>query len=113
MSVHNLLEKIVAIKDRLTHSPDEDDCDACYRYDALQGAAMAVIAEVQRLREAGAGYSQQTVDALTKERDALKVENERLREAGRGALAYFKVSHPEFHVTKMLQDALRGESSDE
>ena len=48
-------------------------CENCfYGRDAL---AM----EILRLREAGIGYSQQTVDALTRERDALKADAERYR----------------------------------
>lgn len=37
-------------------------------------------AEIERLREAGIGYSQQTVDALTAERDKLRAAVEALRE---------------------------------
>jgi hypothetical protein len=37
-------------------------------------AIEALQAENERLREAGVGYSQQTVDALTKERDSLQVD---------------------------------------
>lgn len=33
------------------------------------------------MRNQGYGYSQQTVDAITKERDALRAENKRLRTA--------------------------------
>jgi hypothetical protein len=72
------------------------------------GEIAALRAENKRLREAGVGYSQQTVDALTKERDALRVKNAALRVAmsdaivigGRGDAA---------DAVRLLRKALRGE----
>jgi len=80
-----------------------DYCALMERYDAQQ-------AEIARLREAGVGYSQQTVDALTKERDALRVKNAALRVAmsdaivigGRGDAA---------DAVRLLRKALRGEGT--
>jgi hypothetical protein len=40
----------------------------------LQAENERLRAEVERLKEAGVGYSQQTVDAITKERDALRAQ---------------------------------------
>jgi FtsZ-binding cell division protein ZapB len=37
-------------------------------------------AEIERLREAGIGYSQQTMDAVVRERDQLRAEIERLKQ---------------------------------
>jgi NTP pyrophosphatase (non-canonical NTP hydrolase) len=66
-------------------------------------------AEIARLREAGVGYSQQTVDAITKEREQLRAENERLREM-------VKLHCDPFYMTpedQALWEALRRESGDE
>lgn len=47
---------------------------------ALERENEALRAELARLADAGAGYSQQTVDAITKEREELRTERDRLRE---------------------------------
>jgi hypothetical protein len=44
-------------------------------------------AEVETLRETGIGYSQQTIDAVVREREKLREANEELLEALRGMVA--------------------------
>ena len=47
--------------------------DALAREDEIKaGVNRALLAEIERLRAAGVGYSQQTVDALSSERDRLR-----------------------------------------
>ena len=44
-------------------------------------------AEIERLREVGVGYSQQTMDAVVREREKLREANAELLEALRGMVA--------------------------
>jgi len=81
-----------------TDEPCERMClTACH----IRSAELVVLrAEVERLREAGVGYSQQTVDAITKERDALRARVAELEKA-LGAMLYPALMHgreewPEF-----------------
>lgn len=53
--------------------------------DALNDAA--------KLGEAGAGYSQQTMDAVVKEREELRAENTKLGDACEKAIAFVKNIH--------------------
>lgn len=78
------LPRIEGEVQRYQIGPDGDEWVKADDYAALNDYAALVQmerdsarAEVERLREAGVGYSQQTVDAITKERDALRAEVER------------------------------------
>ena len=55
-----------------------------YRYMGLDDAAAELrrlYAEIERLRDAGVGYSQQTMDAVVREREKLREANAELLEA--------------------------------
>lgn len=49
-ATERLLAAIVDIQHYITHDIDPDKCAACPRWDELQGAAMGVVTEIERLR---------------------------------------------------------------
>jgi hypothetical protein len=49
--------------------------------DALRAELAAERARAERAEAAGVGYSQQTVDAITREREELRADRDRLRAA--------------------------------
>ena len=57
------------------------------RIEDMQEALGKLKTENEQLKEAGVGYSQQTVDALTAERDKLQAENALLKEAMQNIIA--------------------------
>ncbi len=61
-------------------------------------------AEIERLRDAGVGYSQQTMDAAVREREKLREVNAELLEALK--LAQSIIGHPEDAHSKLISAAI-------
>jgi hypothetical protein len=96
----------------LTEFKDAEIARLQHQWSESDKAWLAAKQEIARLREAGVGYSQQTVDAITKEREQLRAENERLRDAliqviqiGGGAVAS--------EEARVAEQALRGDISEQ
>ncbi len=76
-------------------------------------------AEVERLRELGVGYSQQTMNAVVREREELRAEIERLRALNVELLEALKlaqqiIGHPDDAHSKLIAAAIaKVEASDE
>ena len=68
-ATERLLAAIVDLQHYITHDIDPDKCAACPRWDELQGAAVEMVAEVERLRAERDGLRER-IAALEDEKNA-------------------------------------------